>query len=224
MVHDLPDRFRPTGLHYRKLNPGVDLPAWFVDEIKSVDPHLYFVYHPYRVMYDDIMNQYTGPLDDPRFTIGSHGGEEIWGYILTDGNKEPVPEHTWHCWRLGDYGWSHIFEVKYLVSEYLKKLINRLGMQKIITERYGLRAYMKFLREEREELDERDQAARVSAYDDVQNENRWLVNKAMDNYMSGRVAPTNPVKETIMSYPGQKHFSRLSRPLTDEEGGLIVPE
>jgi len=220
---DLPDRFRPTGLRYKRLNPGIDLPAWLIDEIKSIDPHLYGVYHPYRVLYEDIMNQYTGPVDDPRFTIGANGADEVWGYILTDGNKEPIPEHTWHCWRVGDYGWSHIFEIKYLAPEYLRKLVKRLGMQKIITERYGLKAYMRHLQEEREMFDEMDQAAKASAYDDVQKANRWLLDKAMDNFDRGVTAPTRPTKQVIQSGPWS-HRGSVEREITDEEGGLLVPD
>ena len=222
--NDLPQQFRPSGLQHKRLNPGIDLPAWFIDEIKSVDPNLYFVYHPYRVIYDDFMNQYEGSMDDPRFTIGEQFGQEIWGYAVTDNKGQPVPEARWHCWRLCEVGWAHIFDVKYLDPDYLRKLVKRLGMQKIITEREGLGAYMKFLREEREAFDAADQAVKQQQYDDFQKENRWLLDKAADNYMSGKIAPTNPVKETITSYAGQESKSRLSRPLTDEEGGLIIPD
>ena len=46
----------------------------------------------------------------------------------------------------------------------------------------------------------------------------------MENFDRGVVAPTNPEKETIVSYGGQTNRSKIVRPLDDEEGGLIVPE
>lgn len=216
----LPNQFRPSGLIYKQLHPGVDLPAWFVNGIKAVDPDFHFVWHKHRVMYDDVMNQYTGSLDDPRFTISNDG----WGFVLTDANGEPVPEFRWHCWRLGAVGWFHIFDVKYTQPEYLERLIVRLGMQKTITERYGLKAYIHFLREERELMDAAAQGDHDQLFKDVQHENKWLMDKAMENFKSGNTAPTNPTKDIISSYKGQTKRGKITRGITDKEGGLILPD
>ena len=48
--------------------------------------------------------------------------------------------------------------------------------------------------------------------------------KAMENFEHGITAPTNPMKESIISYAGQKNRSRIIRPLDDEEGGLVLPD
>jgi hypothetical protein len=225
MSNRLPDVWRPRGLKYKKLNPGVDLPAWFVEGIKAVDSKLYFVYHPFRVQYDDIMNQYSGSLEDPRWAICAQGADEIWGMpLMMPDEDRPIPEHRWHCWRLCDNGWAHIFEVKSKDPEYLDILLNRLHLQATITDKYGPKAYIRYLREERELMAEREQERKDFMLDETHKENKWLLNKAMDNYMSGKTAPTRPQKETIVSYPGQKRFRKLSRDLTDEEGGLILPD
>jgi hypothetical protein len=42
----------------------------------------------------------------------------------------------------------------------------------------------------------------------------------MDNFKSGKVAPTNPKIEKICSYAGQTNKSRTSRPLEDADVGL----
>jgi NADH:ubiquinone oxidoreductase subunit E len=54
----------------------------------------------------------------------------------------------------------------------------------------------------------------------VQDENAWLTKNAMDNMAKGITAPTNPMKRTITSYPGQKNRGTLERPLRDEDVGL----
>lgn len=216
----LPNQWRPEGLAYRELKPGLDLPAWFIDDIRSVDPNLYFVWHPYRIMtYEDIMNQYSGSIEDPRFTIGDQG----WGFVLTGPNKEPLPEERWHCWRLCETGWAHIFDVKYKIPSYLKQLRDRLHLQKTLTDKGGAKAYIKYLREERDRLDEQDQADETQLFGDVQDENSWLMKKAMSNFERGVTDPTRPQKDVIVSGPWSKR-SKITRDITDEEGGLILPD
>lgn len=220
----LPNRFRPNNLNYKRIVPGVDLPAYFIDGIKSIDPNIYFVWHPYRVLYDDFISQYSGSLEDPRFTISVQGSQEVWGFTLTDNNHSPIPENTWHAWRLSECsGWSHIFEVKSKDPVYLKTLVQRLGLQKLITERYGLKAYVNYMREEREAMQEQDLRNRDDLFKDTQKENKWLLKKAVENFESGKIAPTNPQKDVITSGPWSGHRSKITRDLTDEEGGLILP-
>ena len=95
----LPEKSRPRGLHHKRFTAGVDLPSWFSDNLKSIDRNLYLVWHPFRVIYDDIINQYEGALDDPRFCIHLEHGQENWGFVMTDGNGAPIPECKWHVWR-----------------------------------------------------------------------------------------------------------------------------
>jgi hypothetical protein len=77
--------------------------------------------------------------------------------------------------------------------------------------------------EEAEEIQEKKQSDAEYLNQAVQEENAWLLRRAMDNFDRGVTKPTNPEKEQIISYPGQSHRSRVSRPITDEEGGLVVP-
>ncbi len=127
MVVKLPTILR-SGASLRGFCPGVDLPCWFYEGIKAVDSNLYFVWHHWRVLYDDVMNQYTGSLDDPRFNIvwkPEYGNEEIWGYPLTDNEGNPIPENRWHIWRLCDpHGWCHVCDVKDTDAKYLSKLLS----------------------------------------------------------------------------------------------------
>ena len=219
----LPNRWRPVGLRYRRLQLGLDLPAWFVDEIKAVDPNFYFVWHPYKVLYDDIMNQYSGELEDPRYVIGDYGGDEVWGWILTDRENAPLPENKWHCWRLCQDGWAHIFDVKAKDPDYLRIIINRLGLQKLVTSKYGFREYTKFMREERNKRRQKDVENEDQLFNDVQKENKSFFHRALDNFASGKTAPTRPEKDVIMSGPWSKR-SKITREITDTEGGLILPE
>jgi hypothetical protein len=225
-MYKLPNRWRPQGLRTRELKPGIDLPCWFLDGIKAVDTNLYFVWHPYRVLYEGtVMNQYSGTVEDSRYTIGSHGGEEVWGYILTDGDKRPILEETWHCWRLCDDGWAHVFEVGHPKNlGYLKKLLNRLHLQARITEKYGYMAYAKYTRDEREKQEEILVQEEDQLWHDTNKENKWLMNNVMENFKSGKTAPTRPQKDVIASYKGQVKRSKITRDITDEEGGLILPE
>lgn len=217
---ELPKKWRHENLRYRKLNPGVDLPAWFVENIRAIDDNLYFVWHPHRFLYDDIMNQYTGSMEDPRFTIGP----DTWGFCPTDGDGAPLPENRWHCWRLCDTGWAHIFDVRSKEPSYLKKICDRLYVQAKLTAKYGPQAYIQYMKEEREKQQEKDLADRDQLFEDVQKENSWLMNKAMENFKSGVTAPTNPTRDSIYSYPGQVKRSKGVVPISDEEGGLILPD
>lgn len=220
----LPTTLRPRGIRYREFVPGLDLPAEFLHDLKSIDEHLWLVWHPYRVMYDDVMNQYTGKLDDPRFCIGRYADEEVWGFVLTDNTKMPVREDKWHIWRLcWPYGWCHIAPVQSDHSEYLKLLARRLNVQARYKAKHGDRQWTRKLDADATEEQERQQQQELAMFDAVQEENSWLMRRAMNNFESGIVAPTNPQKENIISYPGQVNRTKTVRPIDDEEGGLIIP-
>lgn len=221
----LPNDYRPNGVRFRDFIPGHDLPYQFYLDIQAIDYKLYFVWHPYNVMYDMIMNQDLGPVDDPRFVIEEQHGEEVWGWITTDGRGSPIKDETWHIWRLCDpYGWAHICNVVSSSPEYLKLLVNRLHLQARIQAERGDLAYNRQLREEEEAARERQQQEMKELYAAVQDENSWLVNRAAENFHAGKTAPTRPTKDIIYSHKDQTNKSRIVRDITDAEGGLILPD
>jgi hypothetical protein len=192
-----------------------------MDNLKAIDSKLYIVYHPFATIWDDMMNQYEGELEDPRFTIHREHGEEVWGFVTTDGDGAPIPECAWHVWRLCEpHGWAHVVRVESKEGGYLELLVNRLNIQANFRERYGDIAWNRNTRFEDEEAQIKAQNAHQEMFEAVQEENAWLTRTARDNMARGVTAPTNPMKETITSYAGQKNRSRLSRPLRDEDVGL----
>ena len=217
----LPSTLRPSNSDYKECIPGKDLPSWFLDNLKSIDSKLYVVYHPFSLIWDDVINQYEGELEDPRFTIHREHGEEVWGFVMTNGRGEPIPECAWHVWRLAEpHGWTHVVRVDSKHSEYLKLMINRLHLQAEFRNRYGNIAWNRKTRDEDEEGQRKAQDAHQEMFEAVQEENSWLTRNARENMSHGIVAPTNPQKETIASFAGQSHRSSLSRPLEDEDVGL----
>lgn len=218
----LPEALRPSNSSYREFIPGIDLPSWFQDELKAIDSKLYIVWHPFRVMWDDLMNQYEGLLEDPRFCIHQEHGEENWGFVLTDGKGVPLPEFSWHVWRLCEpYGWAHVVKIEDKSSEYLSLLTRRLHIQTTFRDTYGDVAWNKNTREEQEEAQIKAQDAHQEMFDAVQDENKWLMRNAMENMERGVTEPTNPTVSQIISYPGQKNRGTMERPLEDEDVGLI---
>jgi hypothetical protein len=192
-----------------------------MDDLKAIDEKLYLVYHPFALIWDDLMNQYEGELEDPRFNIHREHGEEVWGYVTTDGDGAPIPECAWHVWRLHEpHGWTHIVRVDSKHDQYLKLMINRLHIQAKFRDRYGDIAWNRNMRDEQEEGQVKRQEAQQEAFEAVQEENAWLLRNARDNMARGITAPTNPMKETISSFAGQKHRSKLERPLDDSDVGL----
>ncbi len=221
----LPITLRGDNKH-RPLRLGLDLPSWFYSDIKAIDPKLHFVWHPWRVLYDNIMTNYTGDLEDSRFRIHEEHGHEIWGYTLKAAKAEtPLKEAKWHLWRLCDpYGWAHVSVVEDKDPEYLILLGKRLHRQAVISDRYDQKEYARLTLKEQYDARIKAQENADLLYSDVQKENSWLTNSAMEGMLSGKTAPSNPTKDVIISYPGQKKRSKITRPITDKEGGLIVPE
>jgi hypothetical protein len=200
------------------------VPRWFIDELRTIDPDLHLVWHEWQVTYDDFMTQYSGDLDDPRFTIHEEHGQEIWGWILTDGENTPLPDGSWHIWRLCDVGWAHVTKLDSRSNpQYLRHILKRLHLQAVLSLK-GRREYRKLLEEEQEAQMEKSQRDAAQLFDDVQTENKKLMDTVKENFEWGRVKPTRPKKETITSYRGQTNRSRMVRDLDDEEGGLIIPE
>lgn len=223
-THYLPSVLR-SQTKARPLRTGVggDLPRWFYDDIKSIDPNLYFVYHDWVVIYDNIMNAYD---NEERFPIQEYWGRECFGFPLKSREHDgPKPEDKWHLWRLcWPYGWAHVTSVEAKQEEYLVLLTRRLYKQAIVSDRYGQKEYAKMTLKEQSDAQAKAQADADSLYEDVQKENSWLVNSAMENFKSGKTAPSNPEKDVIMSYPGQKNRTKIVRPIHDTEGGLYLPD
>ena len=217
----LPSTLRPSNSTYKECIAGKDLPSWFMDDLKSIDKQLYIVYHPFAMIWDDMMNQYAGELADPRFTIHQEHGEECWGFVTTDGDGAPIPEGAWHVWRLCEpYGWAHIVRVESKNGEYLHLMVNRLHTQAKFRERYGDIAWNRNIDAEETLAQKARQDAHQEGFEAAQEENSWLTRNARDNFARGVTAPTNPTVEKIVSYAGQKNKSRTSRPLEDSDVGL----
>ena len=217
----LPSTLRPSNSTYRECIPGRDLPSWFMDNLKSIDDKLYLVYHPFAVMWDNLMNQYEGELEDPRFCIHREHGEEVWGFVTTKGDGAPIPEGAWHVWRLWEpHGWTHIVRIDSKHDQYLETVIERLHTQARYCDRYGNFAWNRNMRDEQEQAQVKRQDLHQEQFEAVQEENSWLTRAARDNMSRGIMRPTNPMKETISSYSGQKHRSKLERPLDDSDVGL----
>lgn len=223
MRSHLPPDFRPKGLRHKILLPGLHLPSDFISEIKGIDDHLHFVFHPYRVQYDDLMNKYYGSLEDPRWTIHQEHGEEVWGWIMTMPDGSPIPDMTWHIWQLRlDVGWSHVANIPEVNSSALNTIVNRLGREKLFKAKHGALAWNQQMRKEDEERQAKAQDAHDQRFADIQRENRGLTKRAMENLERGVVAPTRPQKDIIMSGANITHRSRIVRDLTDKEGGLVT--
>jgi len=224
--YDPPKRHRPNSDRLKKIQPGIDVPCKFLDELKSIDENLYFVWHPYKVIYESLMNQYTGPLgDDQRFSIHEEYGEEVWGYpTMASRYDGPQAECKWHLWYLHEHGYYHVSILEDTDLRYLDVLARRLYLQSVISDKYGKLAWNKMQREEQERYTKAKQDASEDLYNQVQKENSWLTQKAMDNFSSGKTAPVNPTKDIITSFSNQKNKSRIVRPITDTEGGLYLPD
>jgi hypothetical protein len=205
--------------------PGIDLPAGFVEDIKTIDNGLHFVYHPYRIQYDDITNRYYGPLENPRWVIGEQYGKEVWGWVLTDNEGCPIVDESWHIWSLTkDYGWSHVSNIASTEPEHLFRIVNRLGREKLYRAKFGAMKWNQKLREDLDAFEQKKLNERHNLFADVQSANKTAMKTVMENLERGIVNPTRPTKDIITSYGGQSNRSRITREITDREGGLIVPE
>lgn len=229
MLFRLPKRGRPLGIYYRVCDLGLDLPAQFIYDLRGIDENLYPIFHPYNLLWDNLVNEYVGSLDDPRFSIVENSfkvGQLVMGQILTDGSGIPLPDGHWHIWRWCEpaCAWAHIINIDNSEDNmYLNLLVKRLWLQAQYNDRYGHRGYQELM----ENLDIKRRAKVQEEKKELMNEiykvNSSMVNRVIDNFHRGQVKPTNPKKESIVSYPGQKNRSRIIRPLEDREG-MILPD
>jgi hypothetical protein len=201
------------------------LPRWFLDDIKAIDQRLYLVWHPFHLIWDNVMNQYTGSMEDPRFNIHEYCGQEIWGWPLTDGKGKPTREDKWHLWRLNtELGWYHVMNIASDDPGHLKKVVRELWWQaKIADAPMAAKSMVRKMKMDEDDELEAQQKARDDLFNDTMRENKSFLREVQSNFECGRTAPTNPQKESIISFPGQKNFTKTVRPLDDKEGGLYIP-
>ena len=219
----VPKELRSTA-PLRQLHVGIDLPAWFCHSIKEIDKDLHFIWSDFECIYDDLMNQYTGSLEDPRFCIGPVQGStyEVWGWPLKLNKDEYKPNKCWHLWRIArPHGWCHVIEISSKEPEYLQFLVERLYKQATYKAKYGVHAWNKLQQDEENERKEKEEAQNQQKFKDLQNENKKFVKLAMENLASGVTAATNPTREIIYGYSNQTNKSKIIRPITDKEGGLV---
>lgn len=223
----LPHQFRPrSGAFYRRFTPGLDLPSWFFYGLRSIDRDFHLVFHPYKVLWDSIINEHEGPIEDPRFTIHEEFGQLNFGFVLKDRFGRPQNDEAWHIWRwcYDAGGVAHILRLEDDHPYYLHLVLNRLHLQAKFTDKYGFKAWNRKTDADQAALDLKRKQHQDEMFEAVQAENAWLTRKAMENFSRGMTAPTNPQKETIMAGAGINYHSRLQRPLEDHEGGLVVPD
>lgn len=225
MGEKLPKELRPRTGRY-KTSSGLDFPSWFTDGLKAIDREFYTIWHPYKTIWDPVINEYSGSLEDPRFVIQDLNGELIFGWPERDPKTwAPMPDNSWHIWRLSwPSGWGHIVKIESDQPEYLRLLLTKLCAQKRHTDRYGLGSYSKVLANQQQEEQEAAKVKHDNTLLDVQHENKWFLNRVKENMERGIVNPTMPTKETISSFSGQTYRTRLERPLDDREGGLYIPD
>lgn len=229
MVLRLPERGRPLNVRYRECELGLDLPAQFMYDLRGIDDNFYPIFHPYRILWDDMVNEYVGELADPRYSITENSyrlGELVMGHVLSNGKGEPTPDGHWHIWRWCEpaRAWAHIINIDCKDPLYLNLLVKRIYLQAIYNDRYGHRGYQKLL--EQAEIDKREamQSERQTMMDEISKTNSAMMARVRDNFERGITAPTRPTKETIMSGGGLTSAKKLVRPLDDREGGLILPD
>ena len=221
----LPKDLRPRNTSYRQCDLGIDLPSDFIHDLQGIDENLYPVWHPYRLLWDSIVNEYTGEIEDPRYQVHYKHSDLNFGYILTNGKGEPTPDGAWHIWRLcRPHGWAHIIKVESKDRVYCNLLVKRLWLQAKYNDRYGHTGYSRMLEEMQLADRQKAQDDRQDMMNEIQKTNSSMMNRVVENFEYGRTKPTNPMKEIITSYPGQKDHSKIVRPLEDKEGGLIIPD
>ena len=239
MTVKLPKEHLPDNLpEYKECEPGIDLSLTFIDALRQIDDGLYPIWHQYKIYYDNIMNAYHGPLDDPREKINYNYGQLNMGFVLTGRKGEPLLEETqlekenpkghkgaWHIWRhSSQFGWYHVIKLESTEAEYLQLVIKRLWKYHQFTEKYGFLQYNKAMADLDEETKQKIAKEYTEVLEAEQDANMWLMRRVMDNFSRGEVAATNPTKEQIISYPGQSNRSRIIRPLDDDdqESGIIL--
>lgn len=230
MIVKLPTQMRPD-TWYRPCAAGVDLPREFIDNLKQIHPHLYPVWHQYRMLWETIIqNDYYGEEEDPRHQINYQYGHLNFGFVLMDSGDKPLEDGSWHIWEFKpDHGWGHVCKIEARDPKYLRLFLHRLKLQADWNDRYGRlgsNSYQKYLDQLDSEQREKHMKEKEELMTAVQDENNWLLDTVKENLGRGIYKPTDPKVETITSYPGQKNRSRIIRSLRDDDkqSGLYLPD
>lgn len=204
---------------------GIDLPSKFVHDLKAIDNDLHIFFHPWKTLWEDIINFDRGSLEDQRLNIHWYGSDLVFGHIYTDANKAPIPDNTWHIWRYCSNapGWAHVMQLQDKSGEYLKAILNNLYDQAHFKNRYGDIAWNRQYEETLNKAQIKRQQDHSNLFADVQQENKSAFKPAMENFGKNITAPSNQKVDKIMSYTGQANRTKISRDATDKEGGLVVP-
>jgi hypothetical protein len=224
----LPAKGRPCGVRYRQCDLGTDLPSQFIDDLRSIDKDFFPIFHPYRVLWDDMVNEYTGKLNDPRYPIAENSflaGELVMGHVLSNGQGVPTPDGTWHIWRWCEpaRSWAHIINVDCRDRLYLNLLVERIWLQAQYNDRFGHKGYQRMMEQADLAKREKLQNDKADLMGEIHKANSGMLNRAMRNYEHGRVEATRPTKDIIMSGGGLSKRSKITREISDREGGIILP-
>ena len=187
MANYMPKKHRPSGGRLRVPSPGVDLPSGFLDDLHAIDSRLVVIWHPWRVEFDNVMNQYTGQAEDPRFNIHLNdqefGKEEIWGWVLRGLNNTPIPENRWHIWQAHDHGYSHVMSIAPNIdkdvlvsslSSYLYFLARRIYLQGKFVDKYGAKKWYRMLHQKEEDKRDKEKEDTETMMNAIADENAWL--------------------------------------------------
>lgn len=225
MLLALPKRGRPNAW-YKKCALGVDLPASFVHELRGLDEHLYPVWNAYQLLWDSIINTDAGAIEDSRYQVESKYGHTNFGFVLTDGQGRPREDGHWHIYRWCEYapGWAHILKLESSNDQiYLNLVVKSLYLQDQYNRKFRGRGYSRM-------LEDMDAAKRHKMIEesrllqkDILDNNKHIMGRVMDNFSRGVTKPTKPKRDIIMSGPGLSNRSKITREVTDVEGGLILP-
>ncbi|MCI0564835.1 MAG: hypothetical protein MN733_40735, partial [Nitrososphaera sp.] len=59
---------------------------------------------------------------------------------------------------------------------------------------------------------------------DILDNNKHIMGRVMENFSRKITAPTRPKRDIIMSGAGISKRSKITREVTDREGGLVLPD
>jgi hypothetical protein len=219
---ELAKDLRPDG-YYRECVEGIDFPCWFLDNLKQIDNNLFLVWHEYETLTENIMNADEGLIEDPRFAIKQQYGQLQMGYVPRNRLGNPIKHQMWHIWWLRrPLGWCHVMPIDHLSDAYLRRLLERLHIQCKYTDSAKTRDYIRNLLELEAMEVQKAQMVQASKFADFQKENKHMLRRVQDNLERKIIAPSNPHKDVISSYSGQKHRSTLRVPITEKDAGIYT--
>src|SRR3990167_5140973 len=187
-------------MSYREARPGLDLPTSFMDELRSIDPDLHFIWHRYRCLWDTFINKYEGEKENPRYTIEEKYGYTNFGFVLTDNNGDPIPDRRWHIWRWcrGINAWAHVMDIASKQPSHLEKIVSNIAREAKMAN-MTRKQRMNFMQEEQEQTLVKNQTKANDLWKEVNKANSKLMKDVAENFASGITAPSNPEIDIIAS-------------------------